>query len=262
VEFFTIVGRYFLPLIAFFVLLNCAFSLLKGNKKPGTLGYLVNSANGDRIPLKGFETSVGRSNSCDIVLSYNTVSRFHAVLSKHKKGWYVADTNSKTGTFINTQKVDSRAEVENGDSIVFGNAVFRFVDALVEQQMPHFEPEPVPKLYIADEEFFTGDVWSDSENSASCAIINDSTGETFLLDNFQTCLIGRSSEAQIQIDFPSVSRNHALLSRQGNRWLIEDLDSTCGTFLNSNRIYDVQKLANDDILDIGGNTLVFKSNRY
>lgn len=261
-EFFAGIGRYFMPFIAFFILLNCAFSLLKGNKRTGTLGYLVNSANGDRIPLRGFETSVGRSNSCDIVLAYNTVSRFHAVLSKHKSGWFVSDTNSKTGTFVNAEKTNNRTKLENGDSLVFGNAVFRFVDALAEQQEPVVEPAPAPKLYEADEKFYTGEVWRESESPASHAIVNETTGETFVLDDLQSCLIGRSEEAQIQIDFPSVSRCHALLSRQGERWLVEDLNSTCGTVLNSEQIYEVKKLVNGDVLDIGGITLVFKSDKY
>ena len=261
-EFFASIGRFFLPFIALLILLNCALSLLKGNKRPGTLGYLVNSANGDRIPLRGFETSVGRSNSCDIVLSYNTVSRFHAVLSKQKNGWFISDTNSKTGTFINAEKTENRIQIENGDSVVFGNAVFRFVDALVEDTEPTPKKGKAPKLYETDERFYTGEVWSESKNPASSFVINETTGETFMLDDLQSCLIGRSDEAHIQIDFASVSRCHALLSRQGERWLVEDLDSTCGTILNSQAIYEVKKLKNGDVLDIGGITLIFNSDKY
>lgn len=261
-EFFADIGRLFLPFIALLILLNCALSLLKGNKRPGTLGYLVNSANGDKIPLRGFETSVGRSNSCDIVLSYNTVSRFHAVLSKQKSGWFVSDTNSKTGTFINAEKTENRIKLENGDSVVFGNAVFRFVDALVEDTEHTHENETIPKLYETDERFYTGEVWSESKNPASSFIVNETTGETFMLDDLQSCLIGRSDEAHIQIDFASVSRCHALLSRQGERWLVEDLNSTCGTLLNSEAIYEIKKLTNGDVLDIGGITLIFNSNKY
>ncbi|MEG0979858.1 MAG: FHA domain-containing protein [Oscillospiraceae bacterium] len=260
-EFFVGVGRYFLPLMSLFILLNCAFSLLKGNKKPGTLGYLVNSANGDKIPLKGFETSVGRSNSCDIVLNYNTVSRFHAVLSKHKSGWYVFDTNSKTGSFVNAERILGRTQITDGDSVVFGNAVFRFVDNLSEHSVPVVAPANAPKLYEADEKFYTGEVYKQSKNPASCAVVNESTGESFLLDDLQTCLIGRSDEAHIQIDFPSVSRSHALLSRQGEKWLVEDLDSTCGTLLNNQKLSQVKKLKDGDVIDIAGITMIFKSSK-
>lgn len=102
--------------------------LLKGNKKIGVTGYLVNEANGDRLPLSGYEVSVGRSKACDIVLGYSTVSRFHAVLSKHKSSWRVTDTRSKTGTYINAEKIDKPRALADGDTIVFGNAVFVFVE--------------------------------------------------------------------------------------------------------------------------------------
>jgi len=82
-------ARWIMPVLALLVAAFCVPSLLKGNKKIGVTGYLVNEANGDRLPLSGYEVSVGRSKACDIVLGYNTVSRFHAVLSKHKNGWRV-----------------------------------------------------------------------------------------------------------------------------------------------------------------------------
>ncbi len=260
-EFFTGIGRYFLPILALFILLNCAISLLKGNKKPGTMGYLVNSANGDKIPLKGFETSIGRSNSCDIVLNYTTVSRFHAVLTKHKNGWYVYDTNSKTGTFINAERILGRTKIEDGDSLVFGNAVFRFVDSLVKHSVPMVAPvsNTAPKLYESEEKFYTDEIWSQSKKPMFCSLVNDATGETFSLDNLQSCLIGRSDESHIQVDFPSVSRSHALLSRQGDLWYIEDLDSTCGTFVNNQKLTQLQALYDNDSIDIGGAVFVFKS---
>ena len=64
-------ARWIMPVLALLVAAFCVPSLLKGNKKIGVTGYLVNEANGDRLPV-----SVGRSKACDIVLGYNTVSRF------------------------------------------------------------------------------------------------------------------------------------------------------------------------------------------
>ena len=109
-------ARWIMPVLALLVAAFCVPSLLKGNKKIGVTGYLVNEANGDRLPLSGYEVSVGRSKACDIVLGYNTVSRFHAVLSKHKNGWRVTDTRSKTGTYINAEKIDKRPRGRGHDS--------------------------------------------------------------------------------------------------------------------------------------------------
>jgi len=257
-ELFTGIGRYVLPLRAFFIFLNCSFSLFKGNKKPGTIGLLVNSANGDEIQLKGFETSVGRSTSCDIVLGYTTVSRFHAVLSRNKSGWYVTDTFSKTGTNVNDLRITEKTHIDDGDTVIFGNALFTFVDTKVFHPAKPVSPQQDSKLFSSNEKFYTGEIWNDLDDDITCMLINKDNGETFVLNDFETCLIGRSEDAHIQIDYPTVSRCHVLLSRDGDNWRAEDLDSTVGTKLNGTFLTDVTKLASGDVLDVCGTRLMFK----
>ncbi len=126
IEFFQI-SRYILPALIFLVLLYCSLSMLRHRQNgPNLPAHLTNSANGDIIPLSNWENSVGRSNSCDIVLNYSTVSRFHAVVALRKGGWLVADTLSRTGVFINGECIKNKAPLQNGDIITFGGAAFAF----------------------------------------------------------------------------------------------------------------------------------------
>jgi LysM repeat protein len=48
--------------------------------------------------------------------------------------------------------------------------------------------------------------------------------------------IGRSPDNDIFVDDAEVSRHHARLTRQGNNWVLEDLGSRNGTFVNGQRI--------------------------
>ncbi len=48
--------------------------------------------------------------------------------------------------------------------------------------------------------------------------------------------IGRSSDSGLVIRDDYTSTNHARLSRQGDQWMLEDLDSTNGTFLQGKRV--------------------------
>lgn len=62
--------------------------------------------------------------------------------------------------------------------------------------------------------------------------------------------IGRSSKADIQIDEDAISRSHATIDRQGEHFLLRDLQSTNGTYVNDVQITN-QILRDGDQLKIG-----------
>jgi pSer/pThr/pTyr-binding forkhead associated (FHA) protein len=68
--------------------------------------------------------------------------------------------------------------------------------------------------------------------------------------------IGRNPGNDICIDNLAVSSFHAKIVREGNKFIIEDLKSTNGTFLNKKRIAKAELQDNDTII-IGKHTLTF-----
>ena len=262
-DFFFTFGRWILPILAFYITVGCGVSLIRGNKKTGTIGYLVNSANGDQIPLVGYETAIGRSRACDIVLNYTTVSRFHAVLTKRGGRWLVFDTHSKTGTFVNGERVDSVSlhplEVKSGDTLVFGNAIFAFydLDDLTEPKTPREEVTENPALFETGEEFHTGEIILPEHLKTGCSLKNLLSGDEINIDSAASILIGRSPDADVQISNPAVSYSHALMSRSEEGWIIEDLDSDAGTLLNGEELKECTPLKDGDIIEICGFTIRF-----
>jgi hypothetical protein len=81
------------------------------------------------------------------------------------------------------------------------------------------------------------------------------TGETFPLEGERT-LIGRSPDCEIFLDDVTVSRKHAVLYRRDDTFVIEDLGSLNGTFLNKSRI-ESGELNDADELQIGKYRLSF-----
>ena len=110
-------GRIVLPVIAVILVLRCTISLIRNRPRNKPMGILVNAINGDKIFLDKWETSIGRSKSCDITLAYGTVSRFHAVISRRRNGWTVTDTGSHSGTFVNAQRINGKTYLNDGDAI-------------------------------------------------------------------------------------------------------------------------------------------------
>lgn len=75
-------------------------------------------------------------------------------------------------------------------------------------------------------------------------------GATYSLEGDQL-VIGRDSSSGIAINDAEVSRKHARLNFQGGKYVIEDLGSTNGTFVNGQRIAGAAVLKSGDVVSLG-----------
>jgi hypothetical protein len=83
-------------------------------------------------------------------------------------------------------------------------------------------------------------------------------GEHFIPQGERTT-VGRSPDNDIFLDDVTVSRKHAVLAQNGNEFLIEDLGSLNGTFVNRRRIESPTRLESGDEVQIGKYRLSFIS---
>lgn len=73
-------------------------------------------------------------------------------------------------------------------------------------------------------------------------------------------IIGRDQGADIPISDPEVSRKHTRISNQGGQYIIEDLGSTNGTFVNNQRISAPYVLKPGELIFLGEHvTLLFEA---
>jgi pSer/pThr/pTyr-binding forkhead associated (FHA) protein len=79
-------------------------------------------------------------------------------------------------------------------------------------------------------------------------------GETISLDG-APLLIGRGSDAAIRLDDDYVSTRHARIAASGDQWFVEDLGSTNGTYLGSQRLTQPTTLQLGSKVRIGKTTL-------
>jgi hypothetical protein len=82
-------------------------------------------------------------------------------------------------------------------------------------------------------------------------------GETFPLEGGEI-EIGRSPDADVFLDDVTVSRSHAVLSRDDGGYTIEDRGSLNGTYVNRRRV-EKAKLEDGDEVQIGKYRLTFFS---
>jgi predicted component of type VI protein secretion system len=68
--------------------------------------------------------------------------------------------------------------------------------------------------------------------------------------------VGRHRSCDIQVDEPEVSRQHARITWSGTGYVIEDLGSVNGTFVNGERISAPRVLQDGDVIGLGSRALL------
>jgi pSer/pThr/pTyr-binding forkhead associated (FHA) protein len=92
-------------------------------------GALVIRSGGGRVgqsfPMTGEKMTIGRSPETDVFLDDVTVSREHATLVRRGGEWYLDDSGSLNGTYVNRQRVDSH-RLADGDELQIGKFKLTF----------------------------------------------------------------------------------------------------------------------------------------
>ena len=74
---------------------------------------------------------IGRAAPGGIVIPDSAVSRIHAWIDRAASGFYIADADSRTGTIIGNQKINSRHPLVDGDIVTVGPARIHYHDVAV-----------------------------------------------------------------------------------------------------------------------------------
>lgn len=94
---------------------------------PPILAYLVRKDSDERLAVRKARTTIGRSESTDLIVADGSVSRLHAELERRNDGnFYLSDAGSLNGTKLNGKKLTGAKQVKPGDVVVFGSVELRF----------------------------------------------------------------------------------------------------------------------------------------
>lgn len=182
-----------------------------------------------RHELKGTPVNIGREPANDVQLIEDDISKIHASI-EWQNGSYILIDKSTNGTFVNDKKIDSH-KLESGDIIVISGWRIKFDidsksslrDTVVHDQNPTkvLKYESSKKeiiLETLDLQINTPD-GKKKEYKITKAAIGASGGNDIVISNDEY-----------------VSNNHCVIKSVGDNFVLEDLGSKNGTFLNNEKI--------------------------
>ena len=128
--------RYLGPAIMLVLLFRCIWPMITFRKEPEIWAWLC-LEDDTRLPITHWESVIGTNKHSDIVIDDPKVSPNHAVLTRYDDGsWSVTDADSKTGVYVNGQRVTMQP-LQPEDVITVGslNMELRPISKKQEQHM-------------------------------------------------------------------------------------------------------------------------------
>ncbi len=258
-----------------------------GSAKPGarpitignTGGRVVSLTDGREYVITGASLVFGREAGCDVVVPGKDVSRRHAEIVQTPKGYLLVDS-STNGTFVNEERVEGQRILARVDVIRLGDEQFRFyadaasaplaepaaseagaagaaerlkhtvhgLDAVAPASSPPPPPPPPPAAARPA---------SPPPLATFLVRVGGQAGQRLTVRT-PIVNLGRADYNDLVIPDGSVSTSHAKLQRREGVWVLVDLDSTNGTFVDGERVKGEAPLAPGAMVRLGDVQLVFE----
>lgn len=177
-----------------------------------------------RGPYHGDQTD--EKNNIMLPPNFPTVSRAHCSFYRVEGVWYISDDKSVNGLSINGVKITTK-QLHDGDKIYIGK-------------------DDTAKCVIA----------------YSCQRAANMAGSVMEMEKIPLTggaryVLGRSSDCDIVLKHPAVSRHHCIITLENGEYYIADNNSFNGVILNGSPLKKKQKLEQMDKITIADTSMLF-----
>lgn len=188
--------------------------------------------------------TIGRVDGNDVVLPSNSVSRTHARIFVSNNKCYIDDLASANGVTVDGNVIKERTEIRNGSKVKIGDYTL------------YLEYKDQSDMHAGQDVLKTQIVSSDQSGYKIVRVGDKFAGEAFMLSE-QNNTIGRTEDNYILLSDNSISRNHARIVNSNLTYIVTDLDSSNGTFVNNKKINGECRLKPGDQIRFGNVSFVF-----
>ncbi|MEZ4240350.1 MAG: FHA domain-containing protein [Myxococcota bacterium] len=194
------------------------------------------------VRLSEGATRMGRAEDNEIVLSDGGVSRRHAQVFVSHGEVTVEDLGSGNGTYYNGYRIQ-RQPVHDGDEIV--------VDPFVLQ----FKIRSATGHGTGHSGHGRAEGGSPAPARLQVVVGSGMAGSSYPITS-RGLSIGRSEDRDVVVADPAASRHHCQIAQQGGEYVLRDMGSANGVFVNAVRVRECT-LADGDLIRIGNTEMRF-----
>ncbi len=245
---------------------------------------LVELRNGEELSELSFAgelVKIGRDKeTCEIAFdqaNFPMVSRRHAELRWNRGQWFLIDSNSSYGTFLDEKQISQPTPLKIGNKIQIGTdgPIFKVIWFQIINETPQSQadisfaetavdiPIILPQIPQNIQPIIEPKIIKENKQAPLNQQVTELPKKLLLKFNngkfppFElikdSIWIGRNPDCDIVFDaaYGMVSRQHAKIIRQNNEYFVHDNKSFNGIFVNGNRILGDTKLSINDEVQIG-----------
>ncbi len=202
---------------------------------------VITDGDGSREVALAGEVKAGRLSDNQVQLKVPEASRHHCRFFQEKGSWFVEDLGSSNGTLVNGRKV-SKFELQDGDVISIGAASMRFMESDAAAAEPSLESWGDDEISLEQHVFLI----------LGCA---GRSGEVVKITG-DKATVGRRSKHTLSVSEASVSNDHAEIVKKGADWVVRDLGSSNGTFVDGDKVTE-RVLASGCVITFGAAPVTF-----
>jgi pSer/pThr/pTyr-binding forkhead associated (FHA) protein len=195
---------------------------------------------------------LGRDRSCDVPISFPSISSRHCRLEFRDGFWHVEDLGSSNGTRINGA-LCKVGWLLTGDELALSRHRYRIVYTAPPGKLPPAEPGAIPGTRLPQAPAAPprpGRVPAFAGSGTLGCLVPCGGGDAIALRKTRV-IVGRRSDCDVVLKFCFVSGRHCQLDLENGRWRVRDLASRNGIRVDGKTCQE-NNLPPGCVLSVGG----------
>ncbi len=228
--------------------IGLAIGLVQELTKDAWLVVEAGRLSGRQFRLERQTVTLGRAEENTVGLFGDPrVQARHAIITRRGDGWEIKNLAVQAGTTVNGHLIET-SPLADGDQIGIGDYVLRFhvrqgaAARVGRPDSPAFIHSPRPETAVS--------------SGLPQPHLIDSSGKRYALRSDAPTRLGRALDNDIVVSHPSVSRHHAEIAASDGSYVLRDMQSQNGTFLDGRPVTEA-RINDGDTIALGDAPFTF-----